>query len=173
MNMKRNILVALMLSIAVLIHTAFATEMIKMDLARVSSVSDRIVMGKVVNIQYVLDQGEVWTVATILPEVTLKGRPEPVVYVRIPGGMRQINGRTQVTRIEGAPSFNLMQKGIFFLEGKPPRISDLAGWTQGYRRVETRNGREMVAAAGDEIDPEVTMDLSRFLDQVRSSMKQQ
>lgn len=109
---------------AVSTHPAAAlTE--KADLATLTARADQIVNGEVIRTEYfAIEDGRIYTRATILVTDHLKGEKSAEVEVVIPGGTV---GDTTMHMSE-APSFTEGESVILFLKDSGNR---LAGWFQG------------------------------------------
>ena len=105
-------------------HPAVAlTE--KADLATLTARADQIVNGEVIHTEYfAIEDGRIYTRATILVTEHLKGEKSVEVEVTIPGGTV---GETTM-RMSEAPSFTEGESVILFLKNSGNR---LAGWFQG------------------------------------------
>jgi len=152
-----------------------ATVMQKMDVDSLTHASDVVLLGKVISLRTEIDRNDTWTVATVIPERAFKGMVHQPINVRLPGGTRLMNGRVLVTKVEGIPEIELMQRAILFLQGSAANHFRLAGLNQGFWRVEIQAGREVVAN-GESIkksaEPIVTLnELVRRVTQAAQSEK--
>ncbi len=166
---------SILLSLLLVLFTSFsaqATVQKKLSLTELTSKSALVAVGRVVDLRYLTVNSRVWTIVTVMVETSVKGRGENSIQLRIPGGMQTINGRTLVTKVEGTPEFNRMQRGVFFLNGKAPAYFDLVGWNQGFWKVQTQNGREVAIASSQETDPDVSVPLDRFLYDIRNAVRE-
>lgn len=145
----------LLIWIAVLLFAepARAVEAEHLSRAALAGQADVVVIGRITGLKSAVIHGQVWTVATISPERSLKGRPAATLRVQIPGGEQVIGGRTLVTRIEGAPVLNVNQKGLFFLNHGDSDVHHLTGVNQGYWRIETVSGKEVVTSVSGSAEP--------------------
>jgi len=90
--------------------TTYAEEF---DLDDLSTRAERVVLGDVLTIRYESDRAGFWTVAAIRVTETLRGRPEPVVEVRVPGGRIDDMELT----VAGAPRLIEGYEVLLFLDG--------------------------------------------------------
>jgi hypothetical protein len=128
----------------VFLAQAEATVLRKSSVQQLTAESDFVVMGKVVELRSYEVHGEIWTAATVIIEKSVKGNAHGSILLRIPGGVQTVNGKTVVTRVDGVPELNSLQRGVFFLNGKAPQYMDLAGWEQGFWHIESRPEGESV-----------------------------
>jgi len=152
--------------------SAQATVQKKLSLTELTGKSAVVAVGRVVDLHYLTVDSRVWTIVTVVVETPVKGRGQNSVKLRIPGGMQTINGRTLVTRVEGTPELTRLQRGVFFLNGKAPAYFDLVGWNQGFWKVETQNGQEVVTASSQETDASAALPLDRFLNEIRNAVRE-
>lgn len=140
-----------MFSLLVLLLPAIshATVAQKMDVSSLTQEADFVGMGRVVNLENIVINGQSWTVASVTVEKGLKGRSNSTVRIRIPGGQQLINGRVLVTKVDGAPELNVNQRGVFFLNGKAGEDYSLTGLGQGCWRVQSRQGKEIATPSSD------------------------
>jgi hypothetical protein len=125
-----------------------------------------VVLGRVIRLRTVQEGKQIWTIAAVLPEHAMKGRPASPVEFRIPGGARQVNGRTLVTKVDGVPELKIMQKAVFFLNPSSSPYFELTGWYQGFWKVETRNGRELTASNEEGVVSDSSISLNEFITQI-------
>lgn len=106
---------ALLLTALLAVAPARATTYAeKLDLDELSSRAERVVIGEVLATRYDATGAGIWTVATIRVTETLRGRPEPVVEVRVPGG--RVNDM-ELT-VAGAPRLIEGYQVLLFLDGE-------------------------------------------------------
>jgi hypothetical protein len=97
----------------------------KVDLATLTARADQIVSGEVIHTEcFAIEDGRIYTRATILVTEHLKGAKDAEVEVVIPGGT--VGDMTM--RMSEAPSFTDGESVILFLKDTNNR---LAGWFQG------------------------------------------
>jgi hypothetical protein len=133
--------------------------------------ADTVVVGRVVGLQSIIENGQAWTIATVSCERSLKGKATATIEVRIPGGERKIGGRTLVTRVEDSPVLNINQKTLLFLNRDEDNHHHLTGLKHGCLRVESRNGIEVV----EPLDPDETTEavpLDLFLREIGAGLKE-
>ncbi len=95
------------------------------DLATLTARADQIVTGEVVRTEcFAIEDGRIYTRATVLITEHLKGEKSVEVEVTIPGG----TVGDQTMRMSEAPSFSEGESVILFLKNSGNR---LAGWFQG------------------------------------------
>ena len=169
---KGNSIPGALLLVLLVSFSAQATVQKKLSLAELTGKSAVVAVGRVIDIRYLTVDSRVWTIVTVALERSVKGRGENSILLRVPGGMQTINGRTLVTKVEGTPELNRMQRGVFFLNGRVPAYFDLVGWNQGFWKVETQNGREVAVASSQEADPDVSIPLDRFLNDIRNAVRE-
>lgn len=165
---------AILLSLLLVFLTCFqahATVQKKLSLGELTGKSALVAVGRVVDIRYLTVDSRAWTIVTVAVETPVKGSGSNSFQFRLPGGMQIINGRTLVTKVEGTPELNRLQRGVFFLSGRAPAYFDLVGWNQGFWKVETQNGHDVVVASSQEADSEASVPLDRFLNEVRNAVR--
>jgi len=155
-----------------LLQFGHTTTMVRMNLRGLTDHADLIAIGRISELNMVLRDGQTWTVATVLVEQAIKGKPASVIYFQIPGGTRTVEGRTLVTVVDGTPAISSMQKAVLFLNGKAPEYYDLTGWEQGYRHVQNQNGQEIVSLSSESPERKKLMPLRVFVNQIREYMKE-
>lgn len=97
----------------------------KVDLTTLTARADQIVTGEVVRTEcFAIEDGRIYTRATVLITEHLKGEKSVEVEVTIPGG----TVGEQTMRMSEAPSFSEGESVILFLKNSGNR---LAGWFQG------------------------------------------
>jgi hypothetical protein len=148
-----------------------ATVIQKLSLNVMTRQSDLIGVGQISALRTIVDRGDVWTVATISIEKTVKGAPGQVVYFRLPGGRYTENGRTLVTTVEGVPELTVLQKGVFFLEGKAPQYLIPVGFSQGIWKIDVRKGVETATALNT--SPDKSVPLKKFLEEICKTIREQ
>lgn len=159
---------ALIFAIGGLAQATVATSVSQSDVSREADV---IAVGRVVNLETVVQNGDPWTIATVVPEQSVKGKPPSQIRIRIPGGQHTVNGRILITAVEGAPVLNINEKAVFFVNGNEGTdVYDFTGLNHGYWRVENRSGQEVAVPSASSAAPAVPLD--RFLSDVRESMKE-
>ena len=158
--------------IAFLPGTARSTETSKLSVTDLTKAAQVVILGRIVNLKTIVLNGEPWTIATFAVEQTLKGDAKGMIYFRIPGGMQQVNGRTLVTKVEGAPELSTMQRGVLFLSGRAPEYFTPVGLGQGYWRVEAENGRDVVRPS-EYVPDSPAQPLVEFLREIERSKEKQ
>lgn len=91
-----------------------ATYTHKMDLDALSTRADTIVIGDVISTYPVKKMGVIYTVAEIGVNQTLKGEPERIVQVTVPGGKL----RGEETIVPGSPRFVQNYQMLLYLDGE-------------------------------------------------------
>jgi len=160
-------IIGIVIVVLALCGVSQATVVLRSSVESMVQESDLVVLGHIVDVKTVLIDGQPWTNGTFLVEKSMKGNVRGYVYFRIPGGMQQINGRTLVTRAEGAPELNPTEKAVIFLNGNTAEYSSLVGWGHGYWKVQNIDGKEYVRASDSE-DNSVTS-LESFMNRVRTA----
>jgi hypothetical protein len=168
---KRFSITAAILALALLSQPAHSTQIQRLSLKQLAQRSEFILTGQIIGIRYQVEQGQVWTVVRVAAEQSLKGRAAEYVF-RVPGGEMTQGGRALVTRVEGVPVFQVLQRGVFFLGNRGPELPQPVGWEQGFRRIEIRNGREIVLAAASAPEDQSPMQLRDFLNLVEKARKE-
>jgi hypothetical protein len=151
--------------------SAQATVATSLAPSSVAREADVIAVGRVVNLETVVQNGDPWTIATVVSEQSVKGKPSSQIRIRIPGGQHMVNGRTLITAVEGAPVLNINQKAVFFVNSNEDTdVYDFTGLNHGYWRVENRSGQEVAIPSANEAAPAVPLD--RFMNDIREAMKE-
>jgi hypothetical protein len=167
--MERKFILILMLTAGLLLsREVMATMGRSLSVESVTQQSDLIVTGTVVDQRFVMIDNQPWTLITVMPDESVKGSARGAVHFRIPGGIWQKDGLPVVTRVEGAPQLELMEKGVFFLHGTAPQYLDLVGWNHGYWKVQSDSGHEVAVSASNPVE---SVPLDRLLHRVRSVSK--
>ena len=97
--------------------------------------ADSILVGEVTDIAYYKEgKGNIYTLVSISVEQTIKGESEEEVAIRIPGG--EMNG--QMLWVEDAPSFQLGERAVVFLEEGEGVLSIVGGF-QGKFSIDNNN----------------------------------
>lgn len=164
--------ILLFLFIFLISFSTHATVQKKLSLTELTNKSALVAVGRVVDLRYLTVDSRVWTIVTVMVETPVKGRGQNSIMLRIPGGLQTINGRTLVTKVEGTPELNRLQRGVFFLNGNAPAYFDLVGWNQGFWKVETQNGHEVALASSQETDTGEALPLDRFLNDIRNAARE-
>src|SRR5688500_16297975 len=79
----------------------------KLSLSSLAKSRDLVGIGRVLDLRSFFADGQIWPLATVVLEESIKGEKKSSVRLRLPGGQQKINGRTRVTRVEGTPVLNL------------------------------------------------------------------
>ena len=143
-----------------------ATVVERLGVAELTHSSNLVLLGQIISLRTVLEGDQIWTIAAVLPEHTIKGRTIAAIEFRIPGGTQRVNGRTLVTKVDGVPDFKIMQKAVFFLNSSSSRYLELTGLYQGFWKVETRNGRQLTASNEEGIVSDSSISLNEFIAQL-------
>lgn len=113
----------------VMLPSAFASTVLRLDMQSLVANSDQIVHGRVANLDsYIEQDGRVYTNITIDVDEALKGQPGHQVTIR------QIGGRTGdlATIVPGMPDFKPSEEVILFLERIPSQpMHVVTGMAQG------------------------------------------
>ena len=139
--MKKGLILAAVLCLPI---WCSATTLQKLTLPELRDHAVSVVVARVADLRYQSFNGRIWTIVELQVENALKGNSSGRVHFRIPGGMRSVNGRTLVTQVDGVPEIRDGERGIFFLETRPPAFADLVGWNQGFYRLIEKNGKQYV-----------------------------
>jgi hypothetical protein len=141
----------------------------KLTLPTLTEKADLVGIGRVVDLENRVINGQSWTFASVTMEKGLKGRSGGQVRVKIPGGQQTIQGRILVTKVEGAPELNVNQRAVFFLNGKEQEDYVFTGLGSGFWRVETKEGMEVAAPA---TTPEAAhIPLNRLVSEVERAVR--
>lgn len=130
--MKRLLAASIVLTLTLLATSAFATTLLKLDLATMTAKSERIVHGTVKQIEPRKEGGRIFTHVTLEAREHLKGEAEDEVTFRLLGGRMG----DLVTIVHGSPDFALGEEVVVFLER--PKGSEhlvVTGMSQGKFRV--------------------------------------
>lgn len=154
-----------------LLGSAHGTVATNASPSSVAREADVIAVGRVVNLETIVQNGDPWTIATIVPEQSVKGKSSTQIRIRIPGGQHMVNGRTMITAVEDAPVLNINQKAVFFVNSNEDTdVYDFTGLNHGYWRVENRSGQEVAVPSANDAAPAVPLD--RFMSDIREAMKE-
>lgn len=163
--MQRLLIVLVLFSFIAL--TSEATILKKFTLEELRNHASSVVVGRVSDLRYQNVNGRVWTIVTLEVEYSLKGNTTGKVHFRLPGGAQSVDGRTLVTRVDEVPEIRLSEKGIFFLETKPPAIAGLLGWNQGFYRVFRKGNQQYVVRSDGRQSPQ---NMEAFLSEFRKGV---
>jgi len=141
----------------------------RLNIASLSEKADVVGLGRVVNLQTSVENGEPWTIVTVTIERALKGSKGSTVKFRIPGGQQVVNGRTLITKVEGTPDLNVNQRAVFFIDGRTENEYALTGLGQGFWRVETKQGKEVATPSADPEAPGIP--LNRLIGEIEKSVR--
>lgn len=103
---------AALLVTLMLLCSASATTLLKLDLATMTAKSEKIVQGKVSAMTFEKVEGRIYTYITLSVHETLKGKHDKDVTFRIMGG----RVGDLVTIVHGTPSFEMDEEVLVFLE---------------------------------------------------------
>jgi len=119
--------------------------------------ADSILIGEVTDSTcYQEGEGNIYTQVTLSVEQTIKGETEEEVVIRVAGG--EVNG--QVLWVEDAPSFQLGERVVVFLE-EDDGVFGVVGWFQGKFSIDKNN---MVSG---------NTPLTEFIEQIRNILAKQ
>ncbi len=130
----------------------------KLNVQGLSRKSDVIAIGRIVQVQMVVENGRAWSIVTLTPEKQMKGERLSTVEFRLPGGQQKIGNRTLVTQVEGVPLPGINERAIVFLGGQDRRKLSLTGLGRGYWRVGILDGKEVATATGTPDSTPVQLD---------------
>lgn len=158
------ILIILLLGLSL---QAEGTVFRRFNLAGLVQTADAVVVGQVADIRYGQDESGVYTILHFRVERPLKGQFSGGVYLRVPGGVLQRDGRTLVTSVDGLPVPSRSDRAVLFLSGRPPGNFFLVGMEQGYRPISAASGSEdtVVDLAGNRLH------LQEFLRQIETAVR--
>ena len=129
----------------------------KLTIEELTARADSILIGEVTDITcYQEDEGNIYTLVTLAVEQTIKGETGEEVVIRVAGG--KVNG--QVLWVEDAPSFQLGERVVVFLEEDDGGFG-VVGWFQGKFSIDKNN---MVSG---------NMSLTEFIDQIKDILSKQ
>ena len=127
------------MSIAAAIH---ATTLARLGLDQLAAAADNVARVRYASAESRWENGAIWTVTTFDVVETMKGKLEPQVTVRLPGG--RVGHLTAI--VDGTPKFNSGDQAIVFLERSRSGGYSVAGWVEGTFRIsrDPRTSRETV-----------------------------
>lgn len=143
-----KILIATVLNAATFAAAAFATTIVRMDLATLAHSAELIVRARCVNTESRWESSSLWTFDDFEVLETFKGATPQTLRVRLPGGR---SGHMQVN-VEGVPRFAAGEEVVLFVERTSAGDFGVTSWAQGTFRIHR-------AGTGD---VRVTQDTSRF-----------
>ena len=127
----------------------------KLTLDELAAKSDSILIGEITDIAC-YQEANIYTLVTLSLEQTIKGENEGEEFIRVPGG--ELNGQT--LWVEDAPSFQLGERAVLFLE-EGEGIFSVVGSFQGKFTIDKNN---MVSG---------NVSLTEFVDQIRGILASQ
>ncbi len=130
-NRVWKILFAMTLNAALLVSAAFATTIVRMDLATLARSAEIIVRARCIGSEARSEAGSLWTFDNFEVLETLKGSPPQTLRVRLPGGRV---GHLE-TKVEGVPRFVVGEEVVLFLEQTAAGDCGITSWAQGTFRA--------------------------------------
>jgi len=154
----RSVLLSMLVLFAI-VGTTYGI-VLKKSIEELATESSLIVKGKVVEKKSYWNNAHnrIWTDITIRVSEYIKGKGNPVITFRVPGGTV---GDTTLY-VSDAPRWNVGEEVILFLN--PDFYYPVAGWFQGKYRIEGD-------VAVNEIDAERSIPLREMLSRIRKALK--
>lgn len=127
---------------------ASASQAIRLDVERLTTAADQIVVGKVVRVQsrWTSDRKLIVTEVEVVVAERFKGSPTDTVTILQPGGVVEGIGQ----KVAGMPRFRRGDEVVVFLEDQGGQRFAVTGMAQGKFRVErSSDGRSTFAVPDD------------------------
>ena len=120
-------------------QTMAASTVFKLSLDEIIEKSTVIVRGRVGGCEGVQRGALVYTECTVAVSETLKGRPDAVMTVSIPGG---VAGKIRQT-VAGSPRLERTQHYVLFIWTSPRGVNQIIGLSQGVFELRDASGGQM------------------------------
>lgn len=130
-NRAWRILFAMALNGALMVSAAFATTIVRMDLATLARSAEIIVRARCLSTEARLEGGSAWTFDNFEVIETFKGSPPQTLCMRLPGGRV---GHLE-TKVEGVPRFVVGEEVVLFVEQTSAGDYGITSWAQGTFRT--------------------------------------
>lgn len=131
--------------------TAFATTVLRMEVADLQREADVVVRGRVSDMKSRWSNNRIITEVTVSVTETYKGTPGKSVTIVQPGGVVGDMGQT----VHGMPQFKKDADVVLFLEQRSERVFSVVGLSQGMFDVEKSSDGKALFVVPAEVDARV------------------